>query len=165
MIMLSHMQNSVSRPRDEFWVHVNKSGENGCWTWSGSLTPKGYGKFWDGARMVRAHRYAYECLRGAIPAGLQIDHLCRVRNCVNPDHMEPVTVRVNVLRGVSFSAINALRTHCMRGHEFTADNTYWNKGKRECRICRRYAKARARARKRDRLSLAARAAPPDREGK
>ncbi len=78
----------------------------------------------------------YEQLVGPIPPGLHLDHLCRNTSCVNPDHLEPVTVAENVLRGVGITAQNAQRTHCRRGHKFTAQNTYRHGGKRHCRICR-----------------------------
>jgi hypothetical protein len=83
-----------------FWdkVQDRPKGE-GCWLWEGAINSQGYGNFWDGVRFVKAHRFAYECLIGEIPEGLTIDHLCRVRHCVNPSHLEPVTMRENFLRG------------------------------------------------------------------
>jgi hypothetical protein len=91
------------------------------------------------ATIVLAHRWAYEFLRAEIPEGLHIDHLCRNRACVNPWHLEPVTNRVNGLRGESVAAQHARKTHCIRGHEFTTENTYPIKnGKgRGCRECSR----------------------------
>ncbi|MEV8523231.1 HNH endonuclease [Streptomyces sp. NPDC052000] len=85
------------------------------------------------------HRFAYEALRDAIPTGLQIDHLCRTRLCVNPWHMEPVTARVNVRRSLNPAAANARRTECVNGHPFTETNTYTPPGGRGrfCRTCRR----------------------------
>ena len=107
--------------------------DDGCWEWLGS-TSTGYGCF----RRGYAHRYSYELHKGAIPDGLQIDHLCRNRLCVNPDHLEAVTVRVNVLRGVSRVAANARQSHCIRGHEFTPENTRRRaNGSRACRECGR----------------------------
>ena len=118
--------------------------DDGCWRWVGprgtthGLTygqAKYYGE--DGkARSIGAHRLAWMLLRGPIPDGLQIDHLCRFTMCVNPDHLEPVTARENILRGVGTAALNAVKTHCIRGHEFTAENTLNNgPGKRACREC------------------------------
>lgn len=107
---------------------------SGCWLWTAYLDKKGYGRLrWQG-KGCKAHRLVYELLVGPIPAGLQIDHLCRVRNCVNPAHMEPVTLAENVRRGTS-GAINRTKTHCPKGHEYTADNTYTHKGKRACKAC------------------------------
>lgn len=113
-----------------FWSMVNKT--DTCWVWTGGLS-RGYGKFFGKG----AHRYAYEALVGPIPEGLQLDHLCRNPPCVNPAHLEPVTPRVNTLRGVGPQALNARKTHCKRGHEFTAENTYKNQGQRICRQCSR----------------------------
>ena len=113
---------------------------HGCWIWQASTTHNGYGQFWVGGRMVKAHRFAYEMFVGPIPEGLELDHLCRVRNCVNPAHMEPVTHAENVRRGESFSAINAGKTHCPHGHAYDAENTYVKpNGWRHCRACQRAA--------------------------
>ena len=121
-----------------FWSNVDRQ-EGGCWPWLAGQYHNGYGRFWDGQRQVRAHRYAYELLVGPIPDGLQIDHLCRVRNCVNPDHLESVTARDNVLRGKGRCAINARKTHCKYGHEFSAENTgHRSDGRaRWCRTCQK----------------------------
>lgn len=129
------------RPDDErFWSFVDAEGD--CWDWIGSLHPKGYGTFAaKGKKAWRAHRYAYTNLVGPIPKGMTLDHLCRRRHCVNPDHLEVVTAEENNLRGGSSSAINARKTHCKRNHEFTPENTYtqYNKGKpdRLCKKCTR----------------------------
>ena len=114
----------------------------GCWVW-GAATNGGYGVFWFEGVTVRAHRYAFERWVGPILDGLQLDHLCRVRCCVNPDHLEPVTSRENSLRGGGFAAVNAAKTHCVHGHEFTPENIYVPKsGGRECRACRATSRAR-----------------------
>jgi hypothetical protein len=107
----------------------------GCWLWTGSYTGNGYGGFWTGERQVKAHRFSYEVHVGSIPTGMHLDHICRVRMCVNPDHLRVVTNRENALAGESFSAINARKTHCSRGHEFTPENTRVRRGWRECRQC------------------------------
>lgn len=119
---------------DTFWSTVNTNGD--CWLWTGRLDKDGYGMTYTN-RHVRAHRLAYEWARGAISNDLEIDHLCKTRTCVRPEHMELVTHRENVLRGDSPSAINARKTHCPRGHELTRENTYvYPSGGRQCRICR-----------------------------
>jgi len=113
---------------------------DGCWEWIASRDPNGYGRIWaEGSRVVMAHRLVYEMVVGPIPDGLFLDHLCRNRGCVRPDHLEPVTCRENTLRGESPAAIGARKTHCLRGHELTAENNYFVQGKRSCRTCRRAA--------------------------
>jgi hypothetical protein len=113
-----------------------------CWIWTASTNKAGYGLFWDGNRLLPAHRVAYQLYVGPIPAGLETDHRCRRHPCVNPAHLEPVTHRVNVLRGVCPSALNAVATHCIHGHAFDASNTrvYTRKDggiDRQCRQCHR----------------------------
>ena len=116
----------------------------GCWEWRGwrnagsGQTSGGYGRLWISGKHVAAHRLAYELFVGSIPEHLTLDHLCRNRGCVNPFHLEPVTMRDNSLRGISFAAKNAPKTHCPRGHPYDLFNTYVDpRGRRECRICKR----------------------------
>lgn len=120
---------------ERFWARVNKT--EGCWLWTGSMRTDGYGQFWDGKRNVKAHRFAYEDEGWAIPEGLELDHLCRNRACVRPEHLEAVTHLTNVRRGNSGTRQLA-RTHCPRGHEYSPENTYTAPGqtKRGCRTCR-----------------------------
>jgi hypothetical protein len=128
-----------------FWAKVNKDGPiparrpdlGPCWVWAKGLDPDGYAVFrYKGGQ--RAHRFIYEQMVKPIPKGLVIDHLCRNRACVRPDHLEVVTSRVNILRGEAPPAINAAREVCSSGHELTDENTYiFPNGKRACRICRR----------------------------
>lgn len=113
-----------------------------CWLWTGT-TAQGYGymtapSHTGSRRSTTVHRLAYEHFIGPIPDGLHIDHLCRVRNCVNPAHLEPVTCRENIMRGTGVAAINAHKTQCTHGHPFDEANTYVGaSGERECRTCRR----------------------------
>jgi hypothetical protein len=128
-----------------FWAKVDRQGADGCWLWKGYRGRDGYGRININGTQVVAHRWAYEDAIVPIPAGLQIDHLCRVRACVNPGHLEPVTQRENILRGVGYFAINAQKTHCKHGHEFTESNTYtWHEegggAHRACVQCRRTRK-------------------------
>ncbi len=113
---------------------------NGCWLWIGSGSHKGYGCIWWGGASRPAHLIAYEVLIGHLADGLQSDHLCRVRQCVNPTHIEPVTSRENTLRGespLSTRARYAAITHCKRGHPFNEANTIHKpNGTRQCRTCK-----------------------------
>lgn len=119
---------------------INKQGPNGCWLWTGSLNKYGYGQTSiDRKRGVQSHIVVYQILVGEIPTGMELDHLCRVRPCVNPDHLEVVTHKVNIQRGDS-GGPQLRRTHCPAGHPYDEVNTYHTpKGKRACRQC---AKAR-----------------------
>lgn len=111
---------------------------DGCWIWLGATDGgERYGSFWNGERVVRAHRWAYERLIGPIPEWAEdLDHLCRNTLCVNPRHLEPVTHRENVLRGHGCGALNARKTHCKYGHELTADNLVARRlPRRQCLTC------------------------------
>lgn len=133
---------------ERFWSKVDKQGPvpaerpdlGPCWIWIAAKTSRGYGNFTVGGRSGRnhtAHRFAYELANGAVADGLDLDHLCRVRACVNPTHLEPVTRRENLLRGETIVARNSAKTHCPHGHEYTPENTYVRDGSRNCRQCRR----------------------------
>ena len=98
-----------------FWDKVEPEPMSGCWLWAGTQYA-GYGYFWFRGAMHRAYQVAYWCFVGAVPTNLTLDHKCRVRSCVNPAHLEPVAHRENILRGEGPTAINARKTHCIRGH-------------------------------------------------
>lgn len=106
-----------------------------CWLWTASKTGNGYGKIWWTAeqRLVPAHRVVYELLVGPIPDGMELDHLCRTPACVNPEHLEPVSHRINMLRGLTVVALHAAKTTWPRGHEY--DAVIPKSGKRYCRTC------------------------------
>jgi len=106
---------------------------DGCWLWAGGIKPNGYGNFYLEGRTVEAHRFSYEISRGPIPAGLQIDHLCRKTMCVNPAHLEPVTPKENIRRG---TRVNSKKTECQNGHPYNDKNTYVWRTQRHCRPCR-----------------------------
>lgn len=112
----------------------------GCWLWQGSLTkpaPDGYGQVRSGGVMEVVHRVGWRLLRGPLPDGLVPDHLCRTRNCWNPEHIEWVSPRENIIRGVSPTARHAAQTHCKRGHPLSGNNLRMvNRGKsRKCVTC------------------------------
>ena len=111
--------------------------ESGCIEWIASINSHGYGTFASDGRTTVAHRWSYEYHVGPIPPGFQLDHLCENRACVNPSHLDPVTARANLLRAAGITAINASKTHCPAGHEYSGDNLYIvpKNGDRRCRIC------------------------------
>jgi len=136
---------------DEITARIDDTGD--CWLWTGTISVNGYGHLtWNG-KTVRAHRFIYEALIGEVPVGLELDHLCRVRHCVNPRHLEPVTRQENVRRGVSPAAINAAKERCIRGHDLSGSNLYERPdgGGRQCRACRKAANAEYRANNREKL--------------
>jgi hypothetical protein len=114
----------------------------GCWLWTASQKPGGYGQFWIGiphngakGRMICAHVASYLHFVGDIPKGLELDHLCRVRNCVNPKHLEPVTRKENWLRGENIFAVLHRKGECRKGHKMTPENTLTSGGTTRCRSC------------------------------
>ena len=106
----------------------------GCWIWLGSLFLSGYASFQFGGKNVRAHKFSYEKERGPVPHGMVLDHICRMKCCVNPDHLECVTQKINMRR--HFSKHHKYKTHCPKGHPYSGENLYVNpKGQRVCREC------------------------------
>ena len=145
-----------------FFNAFDSSDPKECWIWARSKHSKGYGAFRYGGRFVSAHVFSYEYHVGPVPDGLCLDHTCRNPACVNPAHLEPVTNKVNCLRGESPLAKNARKTHCDNGHEFTPENTISRKTPcgmgRKCRKCKEIEnEERKEARKRNRE---ARGLPP-----
>lgn len=115
-----------------------------CWLWAGSMYHNGYGKY--GRKGIMAHRIFYTLFRGHVPEDMVLDHLCKVRRCVNPAHLEIVTLAENILRGDSQWGLNSRKTHCKRGHEFTQANTGVQRsdGGRVCRKCKAIAESKRR---------------------
>lgn len=142
-------------PKRDFWGKVAfPAAHEGCWEWQGSVSPSGYGRARVGNTNSYAHRVTYVLLRGPIPEGRELDHLCRNRACCNPDHLEPVTCRENVLRGYRArgkATVNHASTHCKSGHAFDVANTRDTfvagqaNPRRFCRACDRERKRQERA--------------------
>jgi hypothetical protein len=131
-----------------FWAKVERT--DGCWNWTAYKSAGGYGRFAVRSIAYQAHRVAYEDAFGRIPPGLVLDHICRNKGCVRPDHLQVVTQTTNILRGEAWSAVNARKTACPNGHPYDESNTYVipSTGGRMCRICRSAARAGERARRR-----------------
>ena len=130
-----------------FWAKVDRT-PDGCWYWCGKTLPNGYGVYRSGGAQVSAHRYAYQLSNGIIPIPLTIDHLCRIRHCVNPDHLEAVTLAENIRRGSggtsggkASGAKKRAMTVCRHGHPFDQHNTRFREnGTRACKACERERK-------------------------
>ena len=130
--------------QDRLEASIERESNSDCWLWTKHITSNGYAQMRIGCKAdndrknVYAHRVSYEIYKGKIPNGLTIDHLCRVRSCVNPDHLEAVTLRENLARGETLAARNLAKTHCPRGHRYDDENTHTDKnGRRHCLACNR----------------------------
>ena len=140
---------------ERFWEKVAPAGPDECWLWTASLNDGGYGQFALDGRPHRAHRIAYELMIGPIPDGLHIDHLCRVRRCVNPYHLDPVTNEVNTARGLLRKSPPKAKPECRNGHPFTDDNVRVDpEGWRRCRTCERVQSLASYYRRKARAELA-----------
>lgn len=148
-------------PHERFWEKVNKDGPisshrpdlGQCWIWTAAANRSNGGRYgWFRLPRqragIKAHRWAWEEVNGPLSDRLQLDHLCRNTLCVNPAHLEPVTIRENVLRGTNTPAQHARKTHCIHGHPLSGENTYTAaSGQRMCRTCRRQWERERKARK------------------
>lgn len=145
---------AITHPNAFFMANILEQ-PDGCWKWLGNMNlGLGYGMVQHPQRRrnVPAHRWAYELFVGPIPDGLHVDHLCRNRRCVNPLHLEAVTQRENTLRGMGIAAINARKTHCPKGHEYTPENTYLQGPLKRNRVCKTCVRERQRESARRRLA-------------
>jgi len=127
----------MSMPKNDLeniWKYIKfPSDPKDCWIWIGGMMGKRYGTFCFMLKQHQAHRFVYELLVGKVPKGKELDHLCREKKCVNPDHLEPVRHKINCSRGKVNQ--NKNKTHCKNGHEFTEKNTYHFRNFRQCRKC------------------------------
>jgi hypothetical protein len=149
--VVHHKGDHILFSRDQinrlFWNKITRA-SNSCWEWTGALFPNGYGRISFARRTLYPHRVSYELHNGAIPEGLHIDHLCRNRACCNPEHLEAVSCRENILRSpIAPASQNAAKTHCLYGHEYTEANTVTTKTGRNCRTCNRWRDRVAAAKK------------------
>lgn len=143
--MVSFKKRYIGSPFDRLLARVAYSEDlfNGtpCWLWTGSKNRGGYGQIKVAKKTLRTHCLAYTLIKGPVPEGLYLDHLCRVKECCNPDHLEPVTCRENTLRGAGWligAKIQLAKTHCPQGHEYSEENTYRqpsNPNHRHCKLC------------------------------
>lgn len=136
-----------------FWLQIDKT--DTCWLWTGNRTRLGYALFRNEFGNKEAvHVFAYRTLKEPIPAGLEIDHLCKVRHCANPQHLEAVTRQENIRRSDCPAGLHARKTHCIHGHKFSPQNTYIREhGRRRCKTCTLRARQENRARRKQREQI------------
>lgn len=150
-LVVLRRERSLGAVDERFYANVSEPNKQGCLLWKGTISPQGYGRFTVDGVQKSAHCVAYEMIVGPIPENYQLDHLChsndvqcvggngcKHRRCVNTAHLEPVTSRENTIRGNGPTAINASKTHCIRNHPFNEKNTYFYKGWRRCRPCKKF---------------------------
>jgi hypothetical protein len=125
----------------------------GCWAWTGTKTAAGYGQMRVAGRREYVHRISYQLHKGAIPDGLAIDHLCRNRACINPEHLEAVHPKTNAMRGRAPGILAYWANRCFKGHEFTPKNTITTpSGHRRCRTCENASQRKYRLARKQRLA-------------
>lgn len=135
-------------PQERFLKKVKPDVGSDCLLWQAATVRGGYGHFWDGERLVYAHRFAYELENGPIQEGLVVDHICSVPACVNPEHLDAVTQQENAQRTCDrgrWHNRHATKTHCPQGHPYSGQNLYFESGHRRCRKCSRKKAADQRA--------------------
>lgn len=133
--------------RIDRWMRRSVTADSECWVWTGARTRNGYGQLVIHGKHYMAHRVFYGYFIAEVPDGLDLDHLCRTRSCVNPWHLEPVPRSLNLRRGDTKRTHMSSRTHCPQGHPYDAENTALRNGHRTCRTCERQRAQRNRDRK------------------
>lgn len=130
----------MNKKDTRFWDKVSKQA-NVCWIWNGAVDAHGYGSILEKGKIKKSHRVSYIMFHGEIPKDVVIDHICKIKRCVNPLHLQVVTLGENTLLGDGPTAQNKRKTHCIRGHKLSGDNIYLYERaghtNRQCRICRK----------------------------
>ncbi len=131
---------------ERFFSKIKFNKKTWCWDWIAGTDKDGYGQFWFNKKQRKAYRVSYELFRGSLTDGLTLDHLCKNKKCCNPEHLEQVSIGINLKRAShQITTINSKKTHCHNGHEFTPENTYITPlGKRQCNECQTQRKKKYR---------------------